>query len=102
MTKVLATASGLFRDRDFFVHDGTQLRRFRLSASIQIVCAAALLKFCVKKSLTPSAARMKWKTRFGVSSRPSRLKRARYRRAYFALVTNGCVAASRENAADNR
>ena len=43
MTKVLATASGLFRDRDFFVHDGTQLRRFRLSASVQMVFAAVLL-----------------------------------------------------------
>lgn len=43
MTKFLAATSGLFRDRDFFVHDGTQLRRFRLSASVQIVFAAALL-----------------------------------------------------------
>ena len=60
MTKVLAAASGLFRDRDFFVHDGTQLRRFRLSASVQIVFAAALLtlvgwsSYAVARILTPA------------------------------------------------
>jgi murein DD-endopeptidase MepM/ murein hydrolase activator NlpD len=60
MTKVLAAASGLFRDRDFFVHDGSQLRRFRLSASIQIVFAAALLtlvgwsSYAVARILTPA------------------------------------------------
>ncbi|HKH26993.1 MAG TPA: M23 family metallopeptidase [Sphingomicrobium sp.] len=59
MTKVLAAASGLFRDRDFFVHDGSQLRRFRLSASVQIVFAAALLtlvgwsSYAVARILTP-------------------------------------------------
>ena len=60
MTKVLAAASGLFRDRDFFVHDGSQLRRFRLSASVQIVFAAALLtlvgwsSYAVARILTPA------------------------------------------------
>ena len=60
MTKVLATASGLFRDRDFFVHDGTQLRRFRLSASIQMVFAAVLLSlvgwssYAVARIMTPA------------------------------------------------
>jgi murein DD-endopeptidase MepM/ murein hydrolase activator NlpD len=60
MTKVLAAASGLFKDRDFFVHDGSQLRRFRLSASIQIVFAAALLtlvgwsSYAVARILTPA------------------------------------------------
>jgi murein DD-endopeptidase MepM/ murein hydrolase activator NlpD len=43
MSTVLAATSGLFRDRDFFVHDGTQLRRFRLSATIQIVAFVALM-----------------------------------------------------------
>ena len=43
MSTVLAATSGLFRDRDFFVHDGTQLRRFRLSATIQIVGFVALM-----------------------------------------------------------
>jgi murein DD-endopeptidase MepM/ murein hydrolase activator NlpD len=43
MATVLTATSGLLRDRDFFVHDGAQLRRFRLSASIQIVAIAALL-----------------------------------------------------------
>jgi murein DD-endopeptidase MepM/ murein hydrolase activator NlpD len=43
MSTVLTATSGLFRDRDFFVHDGTQLRRFRLSASIQIVAFIGLM-----------------------------------------------------------
>src|ERR1043165_4407332 len=43
MSSVLAATSGLFRDRDFFVHDGTQLRRFRLSANLQIVFFVALM-----------------------------------------------------------
>jgi murein DD-endopeptidase MepM/ murein hydrolase activator NlpD len=34
MTQVLA-ATGLFRDRDLFIHDGTKLRRLRLSAPVQ-------------------------------------------------------------------
>jgi murein DD-endopeptidase MepM/ murein hydrolase activator NlpD len=36
MTQVLA-ANTLFRDRDLFVHDGSKLRRFRLSAPVQAV-----------------------------------------------------------------
>ncbi len=35
MAQVLAATSTLFRDRDLFVHDGTKLRRFRLSAHVQ-------------------------------------------------------------------
>ena len=36
MAQVLAATSAvLFRDRDLFVHDGKQLRRFRLSAPVQ-------------------------------------------------------------------
>ena len=43
MSTVLAATSGLFRDRDFFVHDGTQLRRFRLTANIQVVAFVGLM-----------------------------------------------------------
>jgi len=43
MSTVLTVTSGLFRDRDFFVHDGTQLRRFRLSANLQIVFFLSLM-----------------------------------------------------------
>ena len=35
MTQVLAATSALFRDRDLFIHDGSRLRRFRVSAPIQ-------------------------------------------------------------------
>jgi murein DD-endopeptidase MepM/ murein hydrolase activator NlpD len=62
MTSVLSATSGLFRDRDFFVHDGTQLRRFRLSASVQTLVALALLllvgwsSYAVARILTPAPA----------------------------------------------
>jgi murein DD-endopeptidase MepM/ murein hydrolase activator NlpD len=35
MAQVLAAANTLFRDRDFFIHDGSSLRRFRVSAPVQ-------------------------------------------------------------------
>lgn len=60
MATVLTVTSGLFKDRDFFVHDGTQLRRFRLSASVQIVVFAALFalvawsSYAVARFLTPA------------------------------------------------
>ena len=62
MSTVLAATSGLFRDRDFFVHDGKQLRRFRLSASAQIVVFAAFFalvawsSYSVARILTPAPA----------------------------------------------
>ena len=37
MTQVLAATGALFRDRDLFVHDGSKLRRFRVSAPVQVV-----------------------------------------------------------------
>ena len=42
MTAVLA-ATTLFRDRDLFVHDGSRLRRFRVSAPVQAVFFVVLL-----------------------------------------------------------
>jgi len=42
MTAVLA-ATTLFRDRDLFVHDGSKLRRFRVSAPVQAALFAVLL-----------------------------------------------------------
>jgi murein DD-endopeptidase MepM/ murein hydrolase activator NlpD len=35
MTQVLAATSTFFRDRDLFIHDGSKLRRFRVSAPVQ-------------------------------------------------------------------
>jgi len=35
MTQVLAATGALFRDRELFVHDGSKLRRFRISAPVQ-------------------------------------------------------------------
>ena len=39
MTRILAASSALFRDRELFVHDGTKLRRLRLSARAQALFA---------------------------------------------------------------
>jgi murein DD-endopeptidase MepM/ murein hydrolase activator NlpD len=43
MAQVLATTGALFRDRDLFVHDGSKLRRFRISAPVQAVLFVILL-----------------------------------------------------------
>jgi len=43
MTQVLAATTILFRDRDLFVHDGSKLRRFRVSAPAQAVLFIMLL-----------------------------------------------------------
>jgi murein DD-endopeptidase MepM/ murein hydrolase activator NlpD len=43
MAQVLAATSTLFRDRDLFVHDGTKLRRFRLSAHVQATLFVVLM-----------------------------------------------------------
>jgi murein DD-endopeptidase MepM/ murein hydrolase activator NlpD len=49
---VLAAPSGLFADRDFFVHDGTRLRRFRITATFQILIVFALLSLVGWSSYT--------------------------------------------------
>src|SRR5438045_754807 len=43
MTQVLAVTTGLFRDRDLFIHDGSKLRRFRISAPLQALLFLVLL-----------------------------------------------------------
>ena len=43
MTQALAGTTALFRDRDFFIHDGKKLRRFRVSAPVQLVLFVVLL-----------------------------------------------------------
>jgi murein DD-endopeptidase MepM/ murein hydrolase activator NlpD len=43
MTQVLGVTGALFRDRDFFIHDGSKLRRFRISAPVQAVFFLALM-----------------------------------------------------------
>ena len=43
MTQLVAVTTGLFRDRDLFVHDGSKLRRFRISAPLQAVLFLILL-----------------------------------------------------------
>ena len=43
MAHGLTAMNGLFRDRDLFIHDGTKLRRFRISAPIQAALFVVLL-----------------------------------------------------------
>jgi murein DD-endopeptidase MepM/ murein hydrolase activator NlpD len=43
MTQVLAATTALFRDRDLFIHDGSKLRRFRVSAPAQAALFVVLL-----------------------------------------------------------
>ena len=53
--------SALFRDRDFFVHDGSKLRRFTVPAYLQMAAALAIglliawSSFSVVRFLTPAA-----------------------------------------------
>ncbi len=62
MTQVLATATGLFRDRDLFIHDGSKLRRFRVSAPAQLVVLSLLLallawsSYAVARLVAPAQA----------------------------------------------
>jgi len=43
MANLSSALSAVFRDRDFFVHDGKRLRRFRVSASLQAFFFAMLM-----------------------------------------------------------
>jgi murein DD-endopeptidase MepM/ murein hydrolase activator NlpD len=43
MAKALAITTGLFTHREFFVHDGTRLRRFRISSTLQILAVSMLM-----------------------------------------------------------
>ena len=62
MGNLLAAPGELFRDRDFFVHDGTKLRRMRLSWRVQAVfamiigCLVAFSSFSLVRFLSPQAA----------------------------------------------
>jgi murein DD-endopeptidase MepM/ murein hydrolase activator NlpD len=62
MTQVLAATTGLFRDRDLFIHDGSKLRRFRISAPLQAVLFLMLLglvawaSYATARLLSPSPA----------------------------------------------
>jgi murein DD-endopeptidase MepM/ murein hydrolase activator NlpD len=43
MTHAIATTAGIFRTRDLFVHDGSHLRRLRLSAPVQMAMLVLVL-----------------------------------------------------------
>ena len=61
MTRTIRMTSALFRDRDFFVHDGNKLRRFTIPAYTQMIAALtiglllAFSTFSVVRFLSPAA-----------------------------------------------
>ena len=63
MTGILAAPGALFRDRELFVHDGTKLRRMRLSWRAQALFAmfvgvlVAFSSYSVVRFLTPATAK---------------------------------------------
>jgi murein DD-endopeptidase MepM/ murein hydrolase activator NlpD len=62
MTQVMAAATGLFRDRDLFIHDGSKLRRFRVPASYQLIAFALIMalvawsSYAVARIVAPASA----------------------------------------------
>jgi murein DD-endopeptidase MepM/ murein hydrolase activator NlpD len=64
MTNLLAASGGLFRDKDLFVHDGTKLRRLRVSWRAQALFAmfigalVAFSTFSVVRFLSPTQAQV--------------------------------------------
>jgi murein DD-endopeptidase MepM/ murein hydrolase activator NlpD len=62
MTRILAKSSALFRDRELFVHDGTKLRRLRLTWRAQALCAmlfgvlVAFSAFSMVRFISPAQA----------------------------------------------
>ena len=65
MTAVLALSNSVLRDRELFVHDGSNLRRLRVSAPVQLVFLAILVALVAFSAY--SAARMIT----GASARPT-------------------------------
>ena len=61
MTRTIRMTSALFRDRDFFVHDGSKLRRFTIPAYAQMIAALAIglllafSTFSLVRFLSPAA-----------------------------------------------
>jgi murein DD-endopeptidase MepM/ murein hydrolase activator NlpD len=58
MTQVLAATTALFRDRDLFIHDGSKLRRLRVSAHFQaflfvvLLCLVAWASYATARLIT--------------------------------------------------
>ena len=58
----MAASGALFRDRDLFIHDGTQLRRLRLSGAMQMLVAlvlglmVAFSAYSMVRAFSPAAA----------------------------------------------
>jgi murein DD-endopeptidase MepM/ murein hydrolase activator NlpD len=78
MAQVLAAASGLFKDRDLFIHDGSKLRRFRISAPAQALFVLLVMALVAWASFTTA--------RFFVPRAAATVAQAQHARAYSAQV----------------
>ena len=84
MTQVLAATTALFRDRDFFIHDGSKLRRFRISAPFQAFLFVILLGLVAWASY--ATARLITRPHNGVSLSAATEARARQIEQRQALI----------------
>jgi murein DD-endopeptidase MepM/ murein hydrolase activator NlpD len=71
MTLVYAAATGLFRDRDLFIHDGSKLRRFRVSAPLQAVFFVLLLALVGWASFATTQLLLRPATRSSILTLPA-------------------------------
>ena len=90
MTQVLAAASGVFRDRDLFIHDGSKLRRFRISAPLQAVFFVITVALVAWASY--ATARLMTQTRPAAAVTPVREKGVDARRALLGRPAPGQIA----------
>jgi murein DD-endopeptidase MepM/ murein hydrolase activator NlpD len=87
MTQVLAGTTALFRDRDLFVHDGTKLRRFRVSAPVQAVLFVVLL--CLVGWASYATARLITRPRLAIASTDARTRLLEQRQALIEAALAG-------------
>ncbi|HWC57266.1 MAG TPA: M23 family metallopeptidase, partial [Sphingomicrobium sp.] len=87
MTQVLAGTTALFRDRDLFIHDGTKLRRFRVSAPVQAVLFVVLL--CLVGWASYATARLITRPRLAIASTDARTRLLEQRQALIEAALAG-------------
>jgi murein DD-endopeptidase MepM/ murein hydrolase activator NlpD len=75
MTKVLAASGALFRDRDLFVHDGTKLRRLRVSWRAQALFAMFIGVFVSFSSYSMVRLLVPAQTQIATSEIPAAMSR---------------------------
>lgn len=90
MAQVLAAKLSFLRDRDLFVHDGTRLRRFRLSAPVQAFFFVVLMALVAWSGY--AAARMLASAPQGISlsdATEARARKIEQRQALIEAIVTG-------------